>query len=122
MLSGHHYWNLEAYKETKDLVGHHAQIASSRFVATDGALIPTGKLTKVEGTPLDFRKAKSIGGSINATAEGEYCGTGQRRDRIVRSKFVLIYILGCVGFDNAWVYDRGAKSVFSTWSVNSGIK
>lgn len=75
MLSGHHYWNLEAYQETQDLVGHHAQLGASKFVATDGALIPTGALTDVKNTPLDFRKAKSIGGSINATAEGQFCGT-----------------------------------------------
>jgi len=106
MLSGHHYWNLEAYQETQDLVGHIAQFDASRFIATDGNLIPTGQLTPVQGTPLDFRKAKSIGGSINATAEAQFCGTG------------------CVGFDNAWVYDNnnGKKPVFSIWSVNSGIK
>lgn len=104
MLSVHNYWNLEAYKESEDLVGHHARIASSRFVATDGALIPTGKLTKVDGTPLDFRKAKSIGAGIPETAEGEYCGTN------------------CTGYDNAWIYDKGAKDLFSVWSVKSGIR
>jgi len=106
MLSGHHYWNLEAYQETQDLVGHIAQFDASHFIATDGNLIPTGQLTPVQGTPMDFRKAKSIGGSINATAEAQFCGTG------------------CVGFDNAWVYDNNdcKKPVFSIWSVNSGIK
>ncbi|KAJ7094624.1 galactose mutarotase-like protein [Mycena belliarum] len=106
MLSGHHYWNLEAFQETQDLVGHIAQFPSSNIIATDGQLIPNGKLTPVEGTALDFRKAKSIGASINATAAAEYCGTG------------------CVGFDNCWVYDKhdSSKPVFSVWSVNSGIK
>jgi galactose mutarotase-like enzyme len=106
MLSGHHYWNFEAYQETQDLVGHVMEIPSSRFVATDGILIPTGDLDPTEGTPLDFKKAKSVGGSINATAEGQFCGTG------------------CVGFDNCWIYDHntGVKPTFSVWSVNSGIK
>lgn len=76
MLSGHHYWNFEAFQETQDLVGHHAQFPASRFVATDGHLIPTGELTSVEGTPLDFRKPQSIGKSVNATAGAEFCGTG----------------------------------------------
>lgn len=49
MLSGHHYWNLEAYEETQDLNGHIAQFEASRFIATDGNLIPTGKLTPVAG-------------------------------------------------------------------------
>ncbi|KAG6911230.1 hypothetical protein DXG01_003097 [Tephrocybe rancida] len=106
MLSGHHYWNLEAYQETQDLVGHHAQFQASKFVATDGQLIPNGQLSDVAGTPMDFRKAKSIGADINATASAEYCGTG------------------CVGFDNCWVLDKNdfKKPVFSIWSVNSGIK
>ncbi|KAF9464411.1 galactose mutarotase-like domain-containing protein [Collybia nuda] len=106
MLSGHHYWNFEAYQETQDLIGHHAQFAASKFVATDGQLIPTGKLTDVSRTPLDFRQAKSIGASINATAAEEYCGTG------------------CIGFDNCWLFDKNdfKKPVFSIWSVNSGIK
>ncbi|KAK7054204.1 galactose mutarotase-like protein [Favolaschia claudopus] len=106
MLSGHHYWNLEAYQESEDLDGHFAQFASSKFIATDGNLIPNGKLTPVAGTPMDFNKAKSIGKAIPETAAGEFCGTG------------------CVGFDNAWVYDnnKGKKPIFSVWSVNSGIK
>lgn len=75
MLSGHHYWNFEAFEETQDLIGHHAQFKASKFVATDGALIPTGTLTDVTRTPLDFRVAKSIGASIPATAAGQFCGT-----------------------------------------------
>jgi len=106
MLSGHHYWNLEAYAETQDLVGHHAQFGAGRVVATDPILVPNGKLIDVGGTSLDFRKAKSIGESINATKHFGYCGNG------------------CVGFDNCWIYDDndGDKPIFSLWSVNSGIK
>lgn len=106
MLSGHHYWNLEAYQETQDLVGHHAQFQASKFVATDGHLIPTGELTPVKNTPLDFRKAKSIGASIPDTAAQQFCGTG------------------CVGFDNCWIFDKvdETKAALSIWSVNSGIK
>jgi len=106
MLSCHHYWNLDAYEVVDDLVGHYAQFDASRVIATDGILIPTGELFEVAGTPLDFREAKSIGASINATAEFEYCGTG------------------CVGFDNCWIYDdnNGETPAFQMWSVNSGIK
>lgn len=106
MLSGHHYWNLEAYQETQDLIGHHAQFQASKFVATDGHLIPTGQLTPVQNTPLDFRKAKSIGASIPDTAAQQTCGTG------------------CVGFDNCWIFDKvdERKAAFTIWSVNSGIK
>ena len=79
MLSGHHFWNLEAYQESEDLSSHFMQFNSSRFVATDGNLIPNGELSSVEGTPLDFRVAKSIGDSIPDTAAEEYCGNGKPR-------------------------------------------
>ncbi|KAH9914489.1 galactose mutarotase-like domain-containing protein [Epithele typhae] len=107
MLSAHQFWNLEAYQETQDLRGHVVQINSSKIIATDGNLIPNGSFIEVEGTPLDFRTATSIGDQINATAAAQYCGTG------------------CVGFDNAWIYDTEDPSVsspFSIWSTNSGIK
>ncbi|KAF9057698.1 galactose mutarotase-like protein [Panaeolus papilionaceus] len=106
MLSGHHYWNLEAYQETQDLNHHFMEFQASRWVATDGALIPTGKLSSVDKTPMDFRKAKSIGLNIPATAKDEFCGTG------------------CVGFDNCWAFDHpnSRKPAASFWSTNSGIK
>ena len=76
MLSAHQFWNLEAYNETQDLSGHVVSINSSKIIATDGNLIPNGNFTQVEGTPLDFRNATSIGDQINATAKAQYCGTG----------------------------------------------
>ncbi|KAF9008937.1 galactose mutarotase-like domain-containing protein [Cyathus striatus] len=106
MLSAHHYWNLEGYQETQDLNGHITQFPSSRYVETDGQLIPTGKLVNVAGTPMDFRHAKSIGHSIPATTKAQFCGTN------------------CTGFDNCWVFDKVEqnKPDLSIWSVNSGIK
>jgi hypothetical protein len=76
LLSGHHYWNLEAYRETQDLSGHYAWIDSSKIIATDGLLIPNGSYVDVNGTALDFRKGKSLGQAINDTGMHEYCGTG----------------------------------------------
>ncbi|KAI0071083.1 galactose mutarotase-like protein [Panus rudis PR-1116 ss-1] len=93
MLSGHHYWNLEAYEETQDLVGHVAQFDASRVIATDGHLIPTGKLLNVGDTALDFRKAKSIGKSCVGF---DNCWI---HDKVKKN-----------------------KPVFSIWSNNSGIR
>lgn len=52
MLSCHQYWNLEAYQETQDLVGHFAEFEASKIVSTNGLLIPNGQTTPVQGTPL----------------------------------------------------------------------
>lgn len=87
-------------------MGHVAQFKSSKIVATDGILIPTGEYEDITGGPLDFNEAKSIGEILNATAEFEYCGTG------------------CIGIDNAFIYDdnTGEEPAFSVWSENSGIR
>lgn len=77
MLSGHHYWNFEAYQESDNLDAVFVQFASSKYVETNGDLIPTGVLGNIAGTPLDFNVAKSLGDSINATAAGMFCGTGK---------------------------------------------
>ncbi len=124
MLTGHQYWNLEAYQESQDLLGHYAQIEASQFVATDSGLVPTGALSGVEGTPLDFRQGKSIGGSINATAEAQSCGAGKSQK--VKDPCIGVYKpRGCVGFDNCWIYDgrkHNTKPMLSVWNVNSGIR
>lgn len=76
MLSGHHFWNLEGYTGNDDLVDHYAQFNASQVIATDSILIPTGELIDVTDTALDFREAKSIGGSLNDTEGFDYCGGG----------------------------------------------
>lgn len=77
MLSCHHYWNFEAYQETQTLDDHFAQFPAHQVIGADGILIPDGSLVNVTGTPLDFRKAKSIGAAINQTIGLDYCGTGE---------------------------------------------
>ena len=39
------------------------------FTVSDAESIPTGEVRKVDGTPMDFRKAKPIGQDINADYE-----------------------------------------------------
>ncbi|KAJ7737319.1 galactose mutarotase-like domain-containing protein [Mycena metata] len=106
MLTNHHYFNLEAYQESQDLNSHFLQIDASRFVTTNGELLPNGTLTSVGGTTLDFRKPKSLGEAINNTALG------------------FVVPVRCAGFDNDWVYDtpKSDKPGLSLWSTNSGIK
>lgn len=44
-------------------------INADKFVEVDNELIPTGKLSCVANTPMDFRKPKKIGDEINADFE-----------------------------------------------------
>jgi len=114
LMSCHHYWNLEAYQESQNLTGHMAMIKSPKVTLDNGYEIPMGTYIDVAGTPLDFNTAKSIGETIPQTAGKDYCGTN------------------CTGIDNCFIYDKPAsnsstsssddESLFSIWSVNSGIK
>src|SRR5436305_1954180 len=62
-LSHHGYFNLSGHN-AGDILGHVVQIEADRFTPVDATLIPTGELTSVEGTPLDFRQPTPIGARL----------------------------------------------------------
>ncbi|SON53599.1 Aldose 1-epimerase precursor [Hartmannibacter diazotrophicus] len=58
-LATHSYFNLDA---GADILGHRLQISANTYCPVDDRLIPTGELRPVEGTPFDFREARSVAG------------------------------------------------------------
>ena len=83
----HSYWNLSGDPSTS-INDHLMMLNAAGFLPTDIGLIPTGKITPVAGTPMDFTKPTVIGERIDADFEALKFGGG---------------------YDHAWVIEKGPK-------------
>jgi aldose 1-epimerase len=66
-LTNHVYFNLGGAAAGVDgMATHRFQIDADRYAETDALRVPTGVLSSVAGTPLDFRAAASVSARLRA--------------------------------------------------------
>ena len=85
-LTNHSYFNLSGDPKNT-VLDNILYINADSYTPTDAELIPTGKIEKVAGTPLDFTNPTAIGNRINDTTfEAIKLGKGYDHNYVLNTK------------------------------------
>lgn len=83
-LAHHSYWNLTG-DPRRNILDHVLQIEADQYLPTNAGMIPTGELTTVSGSPMDFTQATAIGERIGFNFEALRYGGGYDHCWVLRS-------------------------------------
>ena len=111
-LTQHSYFNLAG---AGDILAHELMLRADLFTPVDCALIPTGALAAVPGTPFDFRSPRPIGERIGEADEQLRHGAGYDHN------FVLDKLPGRMGLA-ARVRDPGSGRVLELFTEEPGVQ
>lgn len=89
-MTNHALFNMAGQCPAQGAMDNRLMIPASRYTPINAALIPTGELAPVAGTPFDFRKPKALHEGLRAARDPQ--------------------ILIGRGFDHNWVLDKGTTA------------
>jgi len=70
-MTNHSYFNLSGHKNWGDLSDHNVTVFAEHYTPVSEALIPTGEISKVEGTGFDLRSGKEMTAEQLKKPDGE---------------------------------------------------
>ncbi|MCH5342234.1 MAG: galactose mutarotase [Acetatifactor sp.] len=81
-LTNHTYFNLDGHDSGK-MVEHELWMAASNYTPAGPGCIPTGEVTPVSGSPMDFTTSKKISKDIQANTEQLQIGNGYDHNWVI---------------------------------------
>ena len=85
-MTNHSYFNLSGDPANHSIEADELYINATNFTPVDSTFMTTGEIAPVEGTPVDFRKAKLVGKDINADYDQLHNGKGYDHNWVLDTK------------------------------------